>query len=144
MQAELAACEALIAADRIGEAQERLLRCEQRLDPRAAPAVWGEFLRLRGELPALTGSGPASWLKGALDLAKVVERVPIKGDRTEPLRRELESFREAALGHAPPAVSGEEGRAALAVILDIQERIQRTVETSWASAPAAPARAAEL
>jgi predicted dehydrogenase len=104
----------------------------------------GEFLRLRGELPALTGSGPASWLKGALDLAKVVERIPIKGDGAEPLRRELESFRDAALGQAPPAVSGEEGRAALAVILDIQERIQRTAEVSWASAPAAPARSAEL
>jgi DNA-binding NtrC family response regulator/tetratricopeptide (TPR) repeat protein len=47
-QAELAACEALVAADRIVEAEERLERCETRLDPRATPGSWGEFLRIRG------------------------------------------------------------------------------------------------
>ena len=46
--AELAACEALVAADRIAQAEERLSLCESRLDPRAAPATWGEFLRIRG------------------------------------------------------------------------------------------------
>jgi DNA-binding NtrC family response regulator/tetratricopeptide (TPR) repeat protein len=46
--AELAACEALVAADRIRQAEERLNACEGRLDPRAAPAAWGEFLRIRG------------------------------------------------------------------------------------------------
>ena len=48
IQAELAACEALLAADRITEAGERLNLCEPRLDPRTAPASWGEFLRIRG------------------------------------------------------------------------------------------------
>jgi len=48
IQAELAACEALVAADRIPEAEQRLESCEGRLDPRAAPATWGEFLRVRG------------------------------------------------------------------------------------------------
>ncbi|OFW01999.1 MAG: hypothetical protein A3I61_00570 [Acidobacteria bacterium RIFCSPLOWO2_02_FULL_68_18] len=48
LQAELAACEALVAANRIGEAEQRLERCEVRLDPRAAPGSWGEFLRIRG------------------------------------------------------------------------------------------------
>ena len=48
IQADLAVCEALIAAGRIPEAQERLESCEARLDPRGAPATWGEFLRLRG------------------------------------------------------------------------------------------------
>jgi len=96
----------------------------------------GEFLRLKGELPTFQGESGGGWLKGALDLAKIVERIPIKGDGIEPLRRELESFRDAALGEAPPAVSGEEGRGALAVILDIQERIQRTVDRSWTPAPA--------
>ena len=47
-QAELAACEALVAANRIPEAEQRLTSFEGRLDPRTAPAVWGEFLRLRG------------------------------------------------------------------------------------------------
>jgi hydrogenase-4 transcriptional activator len=48
IQAELAACEALVAANRIAEAEERLEHCETRLDPRAAPGSWGEFLRIRG------------------------------------------------------------------------------------------------
>jgi len=48
IQAELAACEALLAADRHQEAGRRLDACEARLDPRAAPANWGEFLRIRG------------------------------------------------------------------------------------------------
>ncbi|OFW17025.1 MAG: hypothetical protein A3F70_05480 [Acidobacteria bacterium RIFCSPLOWO2_12_FULL_67_14] len=48
IQAELAACEALVAADRVAEAEERLSLCESRLDARTAPASWGEFLRIRG------------------------------------------------------------------------------------------------
>jgi DNA-binding NtrC family response regulator/tetratricopeptide (TPR) repeat protein len=48
IQADLAACEALVAADRVSEAEQRLDGCEQRLDPRGAPANWGEFLRMRG------------------------------------------------------------------------------------------------
>ena len=48
LQAELAACEALVAADRIADAEIRLESCEGQLDPRAAPGTWGEFLRIRG------------------------------------------------------------------------------------------------
>ena len=48
IQAELAACEALVASNRIAEAEERLERCEARLEPRVAPGAWGEFLRIRG------------------------------------------------------------------------------------------------
>ena len=48
IQADLAACEALIAAGRLPEAERRLDACEGRLDPRRAPANWGEFLRIRG------------------------------------------------------------------------------------------------
>ena len=50
--AELAACEALVAAGRIRQAEARLATCEGGLDPRAAPAAWGEFLRLRGAVHA--------------------------------------------------------------------------------------------
>jgi hydrogenase-4 transcriptional activator len=46
--AELAVCEALVAAGRIPQAEARLASCEGRLDARAAPATWGEFLRIRG------------------------------------------------------------------------------------------------
>jgi DNA-binding NtrC family response regulator/tetratricopeptide (TPR) repeat protein len=48
IQADLAACEALVAAGRVAEAALRLASCEGRLDPRGAPANWGEFLRIRG------------------------------------------------------------------------------------------------
>jgi predicted dehydrogenase len=85
----------------------------------------GEYLRLRRELADLqarAAAGPA-----AADLSDVVERVPLRGDGVEPLRRELEAFREAVLGRAAPAVTGAEGRAALAVALAIQERIEAHV-----------------
>jgi hypothetical protein len=42
--------EALIAAGRAGEAEHRLALCEDRLDRRATPGTWGEFLRLRGSV----------------------------------------------------------------------------------------------
>jgi DNA-binding NtrC family response regulator/tetratricopeptide (TPR) repeat protein len=48
IQAELAACEALVAGGRTREAETRLEACEARMDPRSAPASWGEFLRIRG------------------------------------------------------------------------------------------------
>jgi DNA-binding NtrC family response regulator/tetratricopeptide (TPR) repeat protein len=48
IQADLAACEALVAAGRLSEAERRLESCEGRLDPRHAPANWGEYLRIRG------------------------------------------------------------------------------------------------
>ena len=48
IQADLAASEALLAADRIEYAERRLQSCEDRLDPRGAPGNWGEFLRIRG------------------------------------------------------------------------------------------------
>jgi len=48
IQADLAACEALLSLGRVREAQVRLATCDDRLDPRAAPAIWGEFLRIRG------------------------------------------------------------------------------------------------
>jgi len=85
----------------------------------------GEFLRLRRELSELQDAalaGPA-----ALDLTEIVERIPLRGDGAEPLRRELESFRDAVRRERPPAVSGEDGRAALAVALAIQERIESHV-----------------
>ncbi len=81
----------------------------------------GEFLRLRqdlSEIQARAAAGPA-----AADLSEIVERMTLEGDGAEPLRRELENFRDAVRGKAAPAVTGDDGRAALAVALAIQERI---------------------
>ena len=52
IQADLAGCEALLAAGRPEEARARLAALETRYDPRSAPANWGEFLRVRGSLHA--------------------------------------------------------------------------------------------
>lgn len=87
----------------------------------------GEFLRLKRELPNLSGgAAPLSELP-AEGLAGMVERIVLEGDGAEPLRKELENFRDAVRGISKPAVSGEEGREALAVTLAIEERIRAHV-----------------
>ena len=55
LQAMLIAAEALTLAGRLSEAGPRLASAADVLDPQVAPAAWGEFLRLRGELHAATG-----------------------------------------------------------------------------------------
>jgi predicted dehydrogenase len=89
----------------------------------------GEYLRLKRELPSLEalrtmGAPPAG------GLADIVEHIPLRGNGVEPLRSELENFRDAVLGEAEPAVSGAEGREALAVTLTIEERIRNHVALS--------------
>ncbi len=97
----------------------------------------GEFLRLRKELPALQfeggEGGEGDDLPRALgdrDLASLVERIPLRSNGAEPLRLEQENFLEAIQGKGVPAVTGEEGREALAVALDIESRILAHVADS--------------
>jgi hydrogenase-4 transcriptional activator len=52
VQAELLACEALLATDRLEDAQRRVERCEGRLEPRDSTVGWAEFLRVRGHVNA--------------------------------------------------------------------------------------------
>jgi hydrogenase-4 transcriptional activator len=56
LQATLIAAEALTAADRLPAADQRLSTAADNLDPKNAPAAWGEYLRLRGALHAKHGS----------------------------------------------------------------------------------------
>ena len=56
LQATLIAAEALTAADRLPAADQRLSTAADNLDPKNAPAAWGEYLRLRGALDAKHGS----------------------------------------------------------------------------------------
>jgi predicted dehydrogenase len=81
----------------------------------------GEFLRLR------EGVALASPEALELGLAGLVERVELVGDGKEPLRAELESFLTAVSGAGPLVVSGEDGRRALSVALEIVESIQEHV-----------------
>lgn len=92
----------------------------------------GEFLRLRDGARALPAAGAEvdGAAAKATDLADIVERIPLRGEPVEPLRRELESFRDAVSGVGAPAVSGEAGRNALAVTLSIEKRIETHVVDS--------------
>ena len=92
----------------------------------------GEFLRLREELPALSAAEEGAPAAPSGGLEALVERIPLEGERVEPLRRELESFRDACLGRSPAPVTGRDGREALAVSLSIEERILSHVADSRA------------
>ena len=82
----------------------------------------GEFLRLK---PGITLE-PGEHVEAA-SLMNVVERVELVGDDREPLRSELDSFVAALRGEGPPKVTGEDGRRALAVALEIVNRIEEHV-----------------
>jgi predicted dehydrogenase len=90
----------------------------------------GEFLRLKQDLPFLSGNAELKTALPESGMDGLVERIPLEGQRVEPLRSELESFRDACLGRRTPAVSGVDGREALAVTLSIEERIRSHVADS--------------
>jgi hypothetical protein len=82
----------------------------------------GSFLRVKEGLHWEPGAPfPAEKLE------QIIERINLQGDQREPLRAELESFVAALRGEADVAVSGREGRDALAVALDIVQRIEAYV-----------------
>jgi predicted dehydrogenase len=93
----------------------------------------GEYLRLkRGVASQLAlvlnpNSGAPAAGAPAVRIEDLVERVPLRGDGGEPLRHELESFVAAVRGEAAVAVSGRDGRRALAAALEIVDRIQAHV-----------------
>ncbi len=121
-----------LTASRVSVERMRKLRIFQRsgyLSLNLADGT-GEFLRLKADLPILSGGAlPVEGIPMG-GLAALVDRIPLKGDGVEPLRRELENFRNACLGRGKPAVSGRDGRAALAVTLSIEERIRSHVAHS--------------
>jgi predicted dehydrogenase len=87
-------------------------------------------------LDLAAGSGALFRMRKGLDLAALamaplaleqfVESVPLEAEEGEPLRLEFESFLAAVRGQAPVAVTGEEGRDALAVALQIVQDIERS------------------
>ena len=81
----------------------------------------GEFYRMR------EGLDLASMSAAPIALEQFVERIPLEAEEGEPLRLEFESFLAAVRGEAPVAVSGEEGRDALSVALQIVGDIERTL-----------------
>jgi len=76
----------------------------------------GEFLRLKPD-------AQRSLAAGATDLAKLVERVSLSAPDAEPLGLELANFVRAARGEEPPAVTGRDGLAALALAFRVLEAV---------------------
>ncbi len=63
------------------------------------------------------------------DPASIIRAIPVEVDRSEPLRKEIVSFLAAVRGEGKPAVTGEEGLAAL----DVAERMLESMERTWST-----------
>jgi DNA-binding NtrC family response regulator/tetratricopeptide (TPR) repeat protein len=77
LQATLIAAEALAAAGRLADAEQRLADAADTLDPRVAPAAWGEYLRLRGTLQAKSGAAADAYH----DFAQSATLLDLLGER---------------------------------------------------------------
>jgi hydrogenase-4 transcriptional activator len=77
LQATLIAAEALTEANDRAAAEERLNSAASALDPRVAPAAWGEYLRLRGELHSRNGRAADAYH----DVAQSVTLLDLLGER---------------------------------------------------------------
>ncbi len=112
-----------ITASRISRDRTRKLRLFQRngylsLDLGAGN---GELFRLRGDVDMA-----ALALSAQPDVAAFVERIPLEAPEGDALKLELESFVAAVRGESPVPVTGEDGRDALAVALQIVADIERS------------------
>jgi predicted dehydrogenase len=76
----------------------------------------GEFMRLRPDWRPSPG----------LKVEDIVERVVLDAPEADALRLELESFVSGVMGERRTGVSGEEGRSALALALQVAEAVSRT------------------
>jgi len=76
----------------------------------------GEFMRVRGDWRPGTGQA----------LTDVVERIELHAPEADALRLELLSFVHAVQGQREVVVSGEEGRAALALALRVADAIRQS------------------
>jgi hydrogenase-4 transcriptional activator len=77
LQATLIAAEALTLADRLPEAEQRLAAVADTIDPKTAPAAWGEYLRLRGSVHAKTGGAADAYH----DFAQSAALLDLLGER---------------------------------------------------------------
>ena len=123
-----------ITASRVSRERMRKLRIFQQsgylsLDLGAGN---GEFYRLRGDVDM------SALATAPLSMEQFVERIPLEADEGDALRLELESFLAAVRGEGEIPVTGEAGREALAVALQIVADIERTMPGRRAPAPARP------
>ena len=107
---------ALATASRVSRERIRRLRLFQPngyLSLDLASGV-GEFMRVRGDWRPGTGQA----------LTDVVERIELEAPEADALRLELRSFVHAVQGEREVVVSGEEGRAALALALRVADAVR--------------------
>jgi DNA-binding NtrC family response regulator/tetratricopeptide (TPR) repeat protein len=125
IQAELAACEALVVAGRITEAEGRLDACEGRLDPRSTPANWGEFLRVRGLVREQSGRPHAA----QHDFAQSANVFDLLGERYQAALSQLALGRlAAAMGLNASAERSLETAAAVFRTLGAQHDLNEATE----------------
>jgi len=96
LQAELTAIEALLALEKIADAQAKLEAVATRIQPGAMSDTWGEFLRLRGRLHA-AGSRPT---EAYHDFGQSVSVFELLGERYQAALGYLELGRLAAAAGA--------------------------------------------
>ena len=77
LQATLIAAEALAGGNRLDDARQRLAAAADALDPKVAPAAWGEFLRLRGTIHARAGGAADAYH----DFAQSATLLDLLGER---------------------------------------------------------------
>jgi predicted dehydrogenase len=112
-----------ITSSRISRERKRKIRIFQQsgylsLDLAAGT---GEFFRLRSDIdPLAVRSAPA-------DITAFVDRIKLEAPEGEPLKLELESFILALKSEGPVVVTGDEGRRALGVALQIVREIELTL-----------------
>ncbi|MDQ6887222.1 MAG: Gfo/Idh/MocA family oxidoreductase [Gemmatimonadota bacterium] len=121
-----------ITASRVSRERMRKLRIFQRSGYLSLDLALGsgEYFRMKPDLDL------RELARAPLALEAFVERVPLDAPEGEPLRLEFESFIAAVRGTAPLVVSGEAGRDALEVALQIVREIERTMP-SLAGSPGA-------
>jgi predicted dehydrogenase len=112
-----------ITASRVSRERMRKLRIFQQsgylsLDLNSGS---GEFYRLRDDVDM------AALATAPLALEQFVERIPLEAEDGDALTLEFESFLAGVRGEAPIPVTGEAGREALAVALQIVADIERAL-----------------
>lgn len=109
LQADLAACEALVAAGDMREAEARIEACGNRLDPRTAGISWGEYLRVRGGLHERARRTSAA----RADYAQSINVFELLGERYQAALSRLALGRLLAEGGSRQATSALEQAAAV-------------------------------
>jgi predicted dehydrogenase len=108
---------AMVTASRMAKERVRKLRIFQPTGYLSLDLALGggEFMRLR------RGWNPATSTR----LEDIVERIPLNAPEADALRLELQSFVRTVLGERESVVTAAEGRAALALALQVADAVKR-------------------